>query len=79
MFFYSTNDPCCFRLPPTHPWIQAIREAGAELGKVTDVFVDDHGEHGLSPRGYRQLDTFLSRLGMGGRPRNRVSAPMVRP
>jgi hypothetical protein len=64
MFFYSTNDPCCFRIPPDHPWVLTIREAGAELNKIVDVFVDDHPEHGLSARGYKQLDRFLSRLGV---------------
>ena len=68
MFFYSLNDPCCFRVPPDHPWVQAIRDAGGELGKVTDVFVDDIAEHGLGPRGYDRLDVFLDRLGVGSRP-----------
>lgn len=63
-FYYSKNDACCFRFDPTDPWIQYLLGASAGWGKTVQVSLDVVPQHGLSEKGFSDLDSFLRSVRM---------------
>lgn len=65
-FFYSQNDPCCYRFSPDNEWVSYLRTlAQGRVGKQYRVFLDDAPVHGLSKRGLDALGAFLTEIGLG--------------
>jgi len=65
-FFYSQNDPCCYRFSPDNEWVSYLRTlAQGRVGKQYRVFLDDAPIHGLSNRGLDALGNFLTEIGLG--------------
>lgn len=65
-FFYSQNDPCCYRFSSDNEWVSYLRTlAQGRVGKQYRVFLDDAPIHGLSNRGLSALGRFLGEIGLG--------------
>jgi hypothetical protein len=58
-FFYSKFDTCCFRFDATDSWIQYLDRASGSWGKTVQVSLDTARQHGLSEKGFEDLDQFL--------------------
>jgi len=66
LFFYSSNDPCCFRFSHQNAWVRYLDKlSSASSRKNYRVFVDDLARHGLSQRGFMTLGNYLAELGLG--------------
>jgi hypothetical protein len=58
-FFYSKFDTCCFRFDETDSWIGYLKGASADWGKTVQVSLDTSRHHGLSAKGFIDLDGFF--------------------
>lgn len=65
-FFYSQNDPCCYRFSPDNEWIKYLqRLSESRVGKRYRVFLDNAHKHGMSKTGLDALGGFLTEIGLG--------------
>ena len=69
-FFYSKLDPCCFRFDASDAWIRYLSGASDPWMKAVHVSLDVTRRHGLSAKGFSDLEVFLKAV--------RLWAPLVR-
>ena len=52
-YLYTTNDPCCFRMPAGDPLIDYVERGGARSSRTIRLFVDGVSTiHGISAAGF---------------------------
>ncbi|MEO7362159.1 MAG: hypothetical protein ABI120_17650 [Gemmatimonadaceae bacterium] len=62
-YLYTTNDPCCFRMPVGDPLIDYVERGGARSSRTIRLFVDGVSTiHGISAAGFIEIDRFLKDL-----------------
>lgn len=64
-FYYSSQDPCCFRYSAADSWVSYLQTASTSWNKLVRVALDNAPRHGLSASGFQQLENFLQSLGLG--------------
>lgn len=63
MYFFTSWDPCCYRVLLGDPFATYLVAGGRRTNRSIEVYVDDNnGKHGLSESGYAELEQFLAAI-----------------